>query len=94
MPRVYATCELEWKGDRLLVQGGGRHSPSVEVFPDQDWPGMWRIRRPDGTVTDIVNRSRARDAAKAILIAVLNSQETGAEPVLARSASQAHRMPV
>jgi hypothetical protein len=84
MPRIYATNELQMKGDRLMVRGSGRHSPSVEVVPDRDWPGMWRIRRPDGTVTDMVNRSRARDAATSI---ALNSQETPLEAPPVRSAA-------
>ena len=34
------------------------------VVPDRDWPGMYRVRRPDGSVTDMVNLTRARDAAR------------------------------
>jgi hypothetical protein len=25
------------------------------IVPDAKWPGMWRIRRPDGTLTDMVS---------------------------------------
>ena len=57
--RIYATNELAWKGDRL--QGGGLH---VDLVPDSKWPGMWRVKRQDGTFSDMVNRARARDAAK------------------------------
>jgi hypothetical protein len=32
------------------------------LVPDGRWPGMWRIRRPDGTLTDMVNLTRAKDA--------------------------------
>ena len=77
MARFYAAKELEWKGTRLIVQGGGRNAPSAEIVPDGQWPDMWRVKRPDGSVTDMVNLSRARDAAKAILLTALNSQETG-----------------
>jgi hypothetical protein len=76
MGRVYAARELEWMGDRLVVRGGGRHSPVATIIPDGQWPGMWRVKRPDGTVSDMVNRARARDAARSILLTVLNSQET------------------
>jgi hypothetical protein len=81
--RIYATNELAWKGDRLVVQGGGRHTPSVELVPDSKWPGMWRVKRPDGTLTDMANHTWARDAAKPILLSILNSQETapGASPM-------------
>jgi hypothetical protein len=34
------------------------------VIPDPDWPKMYRIRRPDGSLTDMVNLTRARDAAR------------------------------
>ena len=33
------------------------------VVPDPDWSKMYRIRHPDGLLTDMVNLSRARDAA-------------------------------
>ena len=32
------------------------------IVPDDRWPGMYRIRKPDGSLTDIVNLARARDA--------------------------------
>jgi hypothetical protein len=36
-----------------------------EVVPDEKYPGvMYRVRRPDGTLTDMVNLTRARDAAR------------------------------
>jgi hypothetical protein len=40
---------------------------------------MWRVKRPDGGVTDMVNRARARDAARSVVLAVLNSPETPIE---------------
>ena len=69
--RIYATNELAWKGDRLL--GGNQH---VELVPDSKWPGMWRVKRPDGTLTDMANHTWAPDAAKPILLSILTSQET------------------
>ena len=33
------------------------------VVPDPDWPKMYRAMRPDGSLTDMVNLTRARDAA-------------------------------
>jgi hypothetical protein len=32
------------------------------IAPDERWPGMYRIKRPDGALSDIVNLVRARDA--------------------------------
>jgi hypothetical protein len=34
------------------------------VVPDLEWPAMYRVRRPDGSFTDMVNLTRARDAAR------------------------------
>jgi hypothetical protein len=34
------------------------------VVPDSDWPGMYRVRLLDGNLTDMVNLTRARDAAQ------------------------------
>lgn len=79
---MYDIKDLAWRGNRLIVLSGGKKSPSAEIIPDTRWPNMWRIRRPDGTVTDMVNKARARDAAKQILFSVLNARETapGASP--------------
>ena len=79
MSRVYANEELEWRGNRLIARDAGRRAPSVEINPDANWPGMWRLKRPDGSVTDMLNRARARDAARSILLAILNGQETRSE---------------
>jgi hypothetical protein len=35
------------------------------IVPDDTWPGMYRLRLPDGSLSDMVNLTRARDAAKA-----------------------------
>jgi hypothetical protein len=32
------------------------------IVPDAKWPGMYRIRRPDGSLSDTVNLTRAKDA--------------------------------
>jgi len=36
------------------------------VVPDPEWPGMYRVRLPDGRLTDMVNLTRARDAAQVL----------------------------
>jgi hypothetical protein len=38
----------------------------ARVLPDDKYPTMWRIHWPDGEVSDMVNLSRARDAARAL----------------------------
>src|SRR5262245_51661999 len=34
----------------------------VEIVPDKAWPGMFRLKRSDGTLSDMVNSTRAKDA--------------------------------
>jgi hypothetical protein len=41
-------------------------SKTVEgIVPDDHWPGMYRVRLPGGGLSDMVNLTRARDAATA-----------------------------
>jgi len=37
------------------------------IIPDAKYPGMYRIRRPDGSLSDMVNLTRARDALRSML---------------------------
>jgi hypothetical protein len=46
---------------------GRARTPIASVMPDADWPGMWRIAWPDGSLSDLVNLARAKDAAVAIV---------------------------
>jgi hypothetical protein len=41
-----------------------RKPPELDprIVPDAKYPGMYRIRRPDGSLSDMVNLARARDA--------------------------------
>jgi hypothetical protein len=32
------------------------------VVPDAKWPGMYRLVLPDGSLTDMVNLTRAKEA--------------------------------
>jgi hypothetical protein len=36
------------------------------LVPDEKWPGMFRLRLPDGSLTDMVNRTRAKDALRSL----------------------------
>jgi hypothetical protein len=36
------------------------------IVPDAKWLGMYRIRRPDGSLTDMVNLARAKDALRSL----------------------------
>ena len=48
---------FEW---RLYL---GTKSTGIVVAPDAKYPNMWRIHWPDRNPSDIVNLSRAKDAA-------------------------------
>lgn len=72
--RSYASSELIWRGDRLVLKR--RTSLAVEIVPDDIYPGMWRIKMPGGDLSAMVNRARVRDAARSILLGILNAQET------------------
>jgi len=48
-----------------LHYGRGRR-PLLCIVPDARHPGMWRVLSPNGELSDIVNLTRAKDAALAI----------------------------
>jgi hypothetical protein len=69
----------EWKGDRLYLN---RRLSGYSVVTDEKYPGvMWRVRSPDGKLSAMVNRTRAKDAAMAMLDRDLRYGEKPAEPV-------------
>lgn len=44
-------------------RGGCRLSPrKPKVVPDAAHPGMWRVRWPDGSLSETTNLTRAKDA--------------------------------
>jgi hypothetical protein len=56
--------KMQWKGDRLYV---GTRSSSYSIVPDERYPQMWRVRCPNGSLSDMVNRTRAKDAAMTMI---------------------------
>lgn len=75
--RVWANRDLIWNG--LELRPRGRRKPIVQIAPDVKYPQMWRVVLSDGTQTDMVNLTRAKDAAKAAMLRLLNNQETAAQ---------------
>ena len=69
--------DLHWKGDKLYRSGSTR--PLIGIEPDPIYPAMWRIRLHDGSPSDIVNKTRAREAAMSIALANLNGREIARE---------------
>jgi hypothetical protein len=75
--RIYSARALVWDGPTLRL-GNKRARALATVVPDADWPGMYRVRR-SGHTSDMVNLTRAKDAAACLALADLNTQETPAE---------------
>jgi len=66
---------LTWVGDELVY---GRRT-LLRIERDRVYPEMWRVRLPDGSLTDMVNRTRAKDAAVSIAHRLLNMSESLSE---------------
>ena len=75
--RVCSRRDLVWD-DKQLRLHSIRRRVLAAVEPDRDWPGMWRVRMPDGHLTDMVNLSRVKDAAASLALGVLNQHREAA----------------
>jgi hypothetical protein len=78
---------------RLLLCHGRGRNPLVTVEPDSKYTGMYRIRFPDGSLSDMVNLTRAKDAALAFALQALNceAQETPPDASYVRQKRSAGR---
>ena len=89
---------LQWRrdGSRYTLHQGGRKAV-VSVEPDVRWPAMYRVRKPDGTLTDMVNLTRAKDAAMSIAAEYLNlkmaERPLAASPVRSSRISDVNNIP-
>jgi hypothetical protein len=73
MARKFGSDRLSWQGNRLYLQGS--RVALLEIVPDAHYPKMWRVALPDGRLSDMVNRVRAKDAALSIALAGLRMAE-------------------
>jgi hypothetical protein len=55
----HVSRDAMWSGCRLML---GRRTIAT-IVPDQKWPDMWRVQITGRELTDMVNLSRAKDAA-------------------------------
>ena len=69
--RIYGLQDIRWEGHRLRLSTGRL---LATVQPDRHWAGMYRVRFRDGHLTDMVNLSRAKDAAIALALTNLNNK--------------------
>jgi hypothetical protein len=72
--RIYAKHELQWHGNKLCL---GKHA-IISIAKDEKYPTMWRIRWPDGRLSDMVNLTRVRDAARSAALSILNGSRNQA----------------
>lgn len=75
--KTYSPRDLRWNGTKLLTTG--RKLPVAEIVRDEKYPdAMWRFRLlPNGDLSDMVNLSRAKDAA---IVHALYTPRSTAEP--------------
>jgi hypothetical protein len=73
--REWRQRDLRWDDRRLRLRSG-RLLATIE--PDAEWPGMWRVRLLNGRPTDMVNLTRARDAAITLALGALNQPHSKA----------------
>jgi hypothetical protein len=73
-----ARIEMQWKDERLYL---GTRSSNYSIVPDEYYPQMWRVRRPNGSLSDMVNRTRAKDAAVTITIMGTSKNSSFPRPV-------------
>jgi hypothetical protein len=66
---TYKSHNLSWRRNDLRCAG----KTVVGIAPDRTYTGMWRVVLPDGRLSDMANRARAKDAAMTIALG-LNSE--------------------
>jgi hypothetical protein len=58
---VHTRARVTDKPARVAQKSTSRRLPPG-VVPDAKWPGMYRVRLPDGSLSDMVNLTRANEA--------------------------------
>jgi hypothetical protein len=71
MSHIYHNGDLVWDGDDLRRAHGSR-KPLLRIVPDAVYPGMWRVEHPDGSLSVMVTRRRAKEAGRSIALRELN----------------------
>ena len=73
--RHFSAVELHWNGLTLHL-GSGRILATI--IPDPDWPKMYRVQMPGQKLSDMVNLTRAKDAAVHLALMGLNTVKAAA----------------
>jgi hypothetical protein len=84
---IYGRERLRWDNSALRLDGKGK--ALLQIVADGRYADMWRIKLPAGGVSEMANRTRARDAVMSLALMILNGpnkrQETGTEAPPIRS---------
>jgi hypothetical protein len=74
---IYGRKDFSWheQWDGWALHAIGHRSAIVHVVSDRGWPGMWRIRHPDGRLSDMANLSWAKDGAIAVAMRWLDPRK-------------------
>ena len=74
---IYARKDFSWTGhpDAWVLHAIGHRQSIVHVVPDNVHQGMWRVRYPNGQLSDMANLSWAKDAAIAIAMRLLDPRK-------------------
>jgi hypothetical protein len=88
--RVEGRDRLSWRqdGDCFALYRDRAARPMLRVVPDATYPGIWRVRWPDGRLSDMVNLTRAKDAAVSLALRLLNRERGEETAQAARVARQ------
>jgi hypothetical protein len=76
---VIEAHQLHWRrdGERYTLHREGSKAALLSVEPDSVYAGMWRVKFRDGTLSDMANVTRAKDAGLALALRALNDQSDG-----------------
>jgi hypothetical protein len=76
MSTIIRSDQLNWRpdGDGFAICLERRTSAILHVVPDKTYAGMWRVKFPDGSLSDMANLTRAKDAGRAHALAILHSK--------------------
>jgi hypothetical protein len=72
--------EFTWKGDKLTHLNSTR--PAAELIRDTTYPTMWQFRLADGTLSDLFNRTRAKNNAIVASLSDWNAVQRAHQPPL------------
>jgi hypothetical protein len=70
--------DLRWNG--LALHLGDQTEPLLMIVPDDRWSGTYCIRLRDGCLSNMVNLTRAKDAAADLALAELNAPKGSSGP--------------